>query len=119
MSNANANADTNANADADAGVTALWYRRAKNGMPIEVIECTRQIIETVSCHFEKGNFFKKANGKDSSYFMCPISENPTFTLLRPGWCHNKKPKGNDRSPESQQVQSLDKVVGIFFYHIWV
>ena len=25
---------------------------------------------------------------------------------------NKKPKGNNRSSESQQVQSLDKVIGV-------
>ena len=28
---------------------------------------------------------------------------------------NKQPKGNDRSPESQQVQSLDKVVVFFCF----
>ena len=28
---------------------------------------------------------------------------------------NKEPKGNDRSHESQQVQSLDKVFFIFFF----
>ena len=26
---------------------------------------------------------------------------------------NKYPKGSDRSPEIQQVQSLDKVIGVF------
>ena len=33
-------------------------------------------------------------------------------------CKNKSPKGNDRSPESQQVQSLDKVVVFFFIIIF-
>ena len=31
--------------------------------------------------------------------------------------NNKWPRGNDRSPESQQVQSLDKVIGGFTIYI--
>ena len=42
----------------------------------------------------------------------------TMYLFITGWYSNKKPRGNDRSPESQQVQSLDKV-NVFFLRFFL
>ena len=53
---------------------------------------------------------KHVSKNDKKGYYPPVQSSYTLYQAKNRIRKNKYPKGNDRSPESQQVQSLDKVV---------